>query len=319
MSPVSWPHIDGIDSADVSRRLGNDLTLFTTTLGYFLRDLLDLGSLAGRAINADLIAHLHKLRGGASALGATHLYRLTSDAETALRRNLASPGVPALLRDIDAAVTRLARGAQPIIDAAQPIVDAARPTGRTAQLQRGDAHANGESGKAGESGNTGALGKTGESTGAIVESTGATVQSNGIGASNDSTHANESTDADESNRPRKSSGSTARARQPVADPRALQIQRPDEAANTLDHAPSQASNASDSDAPETLDPRAVQALYELLVQQDLAAIARFHDLVVPLRGAYRGPHFDDLTDAVERFQFARAAELLVRAGLAATG
>jgi CheY-like chemotaxis protein/HPt (histidine-containing phosphotransfer) domain-containing protein len=65
--------------------------------------------------------------------------------------------------------------------------------------------------------------------------------------------------------------------------------------------------------PQPLDPRKLQELHDLLVQQDVAAIDCFQELVVPLRGAY-GASFRDLSEAMDRFEFARAADLIARAG-----
>jgi CheY-like chemotaxis protein len=68
-----------------------------------------------------------------------------------------------------------------------------------------------------------------------------------------------------------------------------------------------------------IDHRAVQELYELFVQQDLAAIDRFRALIVPLRAACGGARFHDLSEAVERFEFARAADLIAGASASSRG
>ncbi|HEY0195034.1 MAG TPA: response regulator, partial [Kofleriaceae bacterium] len=64
-----------------------------------------------------------------------------------------------------------------------------------------------------------------------------------------------------------------------------------------------------------LDRAAVRELYELLRQQDFAAIDRFQALSAPLRAACPAPEFADLRDAVDRFDFGRAAEVISRSGL----
>ncbi|MBW8772957.1 MAG: response regulator, partial [Gemmatimonadetes bacterium] len=66
-----------------------------------------------------------------------------------------------------------------------------------------------------------------------------------------------------------------------------------------------------------IDRVAVRELYELLRQQDFAALDRFQVLLAPLRAACSAPDFADLRDAVDRFDFGRAAELISRSGLAA--
>jgi PAS domain S-box-containing protein len=180
----AWPAIEGIDSADVAARLGHDVAMFVTMLGYLLKEIAGLGELAGQPRDAALIARLHKLRGGAGALGARAVHRLAGDAEHALRKDLAHPDVPAMLRELDAALAGLVRAAQPVVDASRAV-------------DRGPA--------------------------------------------------------------------------------------------------------------EALDRAAVRALYTLLVQQDLAAIERFHELRGPLRAH---TSFAELSDAMDRFDFARAADLL---------
>ena len=65
-------------------------------------------------------------------------------------------------------------------------------------------------------------------------------------------------------------------------------------------------------APQPLDPRALQELCDLLLQQDLAAIDRLAELAAGLRAAWGSARFRDLDEAVDRLEFARAAELISR-------
>jgi propanediol dehydratase small subunit len=65
-------------------------------------------------------------------------------------------------------------------------------------------------------------------------------------------------------------------------------------------------------APQPLDPRALQELCDLLLQQDLAAIDRLDELAEGLRAAWGIARFRDLDEAVDRLEFARAAELISR-------
>jgi PAS domain S-box-containing protein len=77
---ISWPDIDGIDSADARARLCDDVDLFRSVLRRCLDEFSDIGAPTDPAV---LAARLHKLRGGAALLGARSVQRLAADAETA--------------------------------------------------------------------------------------------------------------------------------------------------------------------------------------------------------------------------------------------
>ncbi len=116
---VGWPQIEGIDSDDVSRRMGGDLKLFK----HLLRMMLDTfaesdapGSTAPR-----LTSRLHELKGTAGTLGAKAIAAMAAEAETASRsgktertRELSAQ----LARELDAlrarAATLLAPANEPV-------------------------------------------------------------------------------------------------------------------------------------------------------------------------------------------------------------
>jgi PAS domain S-box-containing protein len=77
---MAWPDIDGIDSADARVRLCDDVELFRSVLRRCLDEFSDIGAPADPVV---LAGRLHKLRGGASLLGARSVQQLAADAETA--------------------------------------------------------------------------------------------------------------------------------------------------------------------------------------------------------------------------------------------
>ena len=83
-SPAAvWPHIDGIDSADVSRRLGGDLKLFSSLLRRMFSTCF-----SGDLVNpptAVALARLHEIKGVAGTLGAKGIAATAHAAETAVR------------------------------------------------------------------------------------------------------------------------------------------------------------------------------------------------------------------------------------------
>jgi HPt (histidine-containing phosphotransfer) domain-containing protein len=94
---AQWPQIDGIDSQDVSTRLGGDFGLFRSLLTRLLDEFSDV---AIGAMKKDLDAHtpyrarLHKLKGSAGMLGAKAIAQLAGEAEAACANGnmaLASP------------------------------------------------------------------------------------------------------------------------------------------------------------------------------------------------------------------------------------
>ena len=88
-----WPLIEGIDTVDVARRLGDDVPLFLSRLRRLLNEFGDVAELAQAALDhpdaADqrraLAARMHKLRGSAGTIGARELHRHASAAEASLR------------------------------------------------------------------------------------------------------------------------------------------------------------------------------------------------------------------------------------------
>ncbi len=86
---AAWPQIEGIETADARRRMGNDLALFRRMLVRWLRDPVDTSIPAApfdAAAFADGAMRMHRLKGSAGTLGANRIHALASDAEAACRR-----------------------------------------------------------------------------------------------------------------------------------------------------------------------------------------------------------------------------------------
>jgi PAS domain S-box-containing protein len=75
-----WPTIAGIDSDDARGRWCEDVNLFRCMLGRCLDEFSDIDAPADPELQT---ARLHKLRGGASMLGAKAVQQLAADAEAA--------------------------------------------------------------------------------------------------------------------------------------------------------------------------------------------------------------------------------------------
>ena len=93
-----WPEIDGIDSPDVSRRLGGDSVLFRSMLKRLLEEFDDVVVAESDAASArSQAARMHKLKGSAGMLGARDIHRLATAAEAACR---AGDGVQAVAHSV---------------------------------------------------------------------------------------------------------------------------------------------------------------------------------------------------------------------------
>jgi len=139
MSPAPggnvWPLIDGIDTADVARRLGDDVPLFMAMLRRLLSEFGDLAagadagdvgdaaadSAGGAAQRTTLAARMHKLRGSAGTIGARELHRLATAAEASLRA--AGADATAAVRDVGLAVARLAVHSRTVLPPPKPGAD----------------------------------------------------------------------------------------------------------------------------------------------------------------------------------------------------
>lgn len=93
-----WPELPGIDAAAAKEYCGNSLELFKRLLVLLLKNYGDWsgGWLAvvnagSASSNADLCASLHKLRGGASTIGASHLALVAGQVEHSLREGQMQP------------------------------------------------------------------------------------------------------------------------------------------------------------------------------------------------------------------------------------
>ena len=91
---VSWPEIDGIDSADVRQRLGDDLGLFQSMLRRLYKEFLDVDLVPLKEAPATLAvlgARMHKLRGSAGMLGAKTIQQIAAEAEAACAAGQTAP------------------------------------------------------------------------------------------------------------------------------------------------------------------------------------------------------------------------------------
>jgi len=127
-----WPEIDGIDSADACDRLSGDSALFVAMLERLLHEFGAV-TLAPGADAQALTRHagcMHKLRGGASLLGAKAIARLAGEAETACREGSAARAAP-IAAELAARLQALAQSAAPAFaaamaaDAAEAVVSSA--------------------------------------------------------------------------------------------------------------------------------------------------------------------------------------------------
>ncbi len=93
-----WPEIPGIDKALAMAYSSNSVALFRKLLALVQKNYstwsatwLELARLKGPAINTDLQASLHKLRGSAGMLGAVDLAAAAELAESSIEDTLVSP------------------------------------------------------------------------------------------------------------------------------------------------------------------------------------------------------------------------------------
>jgi len=132
VAPAPWPEVEGIDSIDARRRMGNDADLFVRMLLRWLRDPGDVSVPAG-ILDADAFAdcamRMHRLKGAAGTLGANGVHALAVEAEAACRRE----DMPATLD----CLARLAESIERINAAASPLARAAERTAAAAAQARG--------------------------------------------------------------------------------------------------------------------------------------------------------------------------------------
>ena len=82
---ASWPTFDGIDAADVSRRLGGDVDLFRSLLKHLLEEFSADRVAAFRSLEPPALGQaLHKLRGSAGNVGAARMREACARAEAVL-------------------------------------------------------------------------------------------------------------------------------------------------------------------------------------------------------------------------------------------
>jgi signal transduction histidine kinase/HPt (histidine-containing phosphotransfer) domain-containing protein len=124
---LPWPAIEGIDAADVSQRLGQDVPLFLS----LLRQLsCEFGGTEPAAVPAGdagersrLAARMHKLRGCAGTLGARELQGLAENAESRLRAG--DRHADDAVRAAFAAVFRLAGHSAAVLSASESLAPGA--------------------------------------------------------------------------------------------------------------------------------------------------------------------------------------------------
>jgi CheY-like chemotaxis protein/HPt (histidine-containing phosphotransfer) domain-containing protein len=113
----TWPMIEGIDSADVSARLGHDVDLFASMLTFLVDEVDEL--LAGPApdpADPELPARLHKLKGSAATLGAKALRAAAAEAEAGLKRGDGEAESAARLGELLTLARSLGCGARAFLD-----------------------------------------------------------------------------------------------------------------------------------------------------------------------------------------------------------
>jgi HPt (histidine-containing phosphotransfer) domain-containing protein len=128
----------GIDSGIVKRMFGDDLSLFWSLLGRMLRDFADLAlpvTLDDSASRGELIARVHKLKGSAGIIGATHVIRFAGAAESALQQDRAIEVVEKTLQQLASALTTLRKDAAAVLDQEMEPTPEAAPSPGTADRQ----------------------------------------------------------------------------------------------------------------------------------------------------------------------------------------
>ena len=125
---MGWPQIEGIDSDDVSRRMGGDLKLFKHLLRMMLDTFAESGAPGSTA--PKLTSRLHELKGTAGTLGAKAIAAMAAEAETASRsgkvertRELSAQ----LARELNALRARTATLLAPANEAPPPADEAPDP------------------------------------------------------------------------------------------------------------------------------------------------------------------------------------------------
>ena len=131
----AWPRITGIDTADAFDRLVGDWALFRSMLKRLINEFADIGAADGGpdpCPRDTLAGRLHKLRGGASMLGAKVIAQLAGDAEAACRAQQPERSAR-LLRGLGQHLQQLKRDAAPLLDtlAGAPCGDASQPLDRS--------------------------------------------------------------------------------------------------------------------------------------------------------------------------------------------
>ena len=109
-----WLQIDGIDTDDARRRMGNDAALFRRMLVRWLRDSVNVDLPAGPmdgAAFAECAMRMHRLKGSAGMLGANGIHVLAAEAEALCRREDAAL-LPATMARLEAAIGRLKAAAE---------------------------------------------------------------------------------------------------------------------------------------------------------------------------------------------------------------
>jgi PAS domain S-box-containing protein len=113
---VPWPEVDGIDSVDARRRMGNDPDLFRRMLARWLREPIDV-SMPVYVPDAEAFAgcamRMHRLKGAAGTLGANGIHALAAQAEAISRRH-ELPALLECLATLADAIDRLRAAAAPL-------------------------------------------------------------------------------------------------------------------------------------------------------------------------------------------------------------
>lgn len=100
---ANWPDIVGLDMADVRPRVGHDMQLFRRLLQRLLQEFVPLAPPDSHSDTAfaEFAKRMHKLRGGAGALGAKAIAQAAGQIESACVTGIAQAVVPLILQLAD--------------------------------------------------------------------------------------------------------------------------------------------------------------------------------------------------------------------------
>jgi hypothetical protein len=131
VTKVPWPDIEGIDAADTHARWCGDAPLFIRMLSRLFDEFDAIRFPPDIEVpeeNARFVRHMHKLRGGAGALGAKKVHGLAGELEAAcVSGDIA--GAAQLSHRLSSELLLLNKSARPVIEAERIRADSLLLTG----------------------------------------------------------------------------------------------------------------------------------------------------------------------------------------------